>query len=182
MHRDERSVGCKYPEWATNNVLIQANFSGGLWELVVGFPEITKEEVHELQMGDFQMTFAYINSALFLLFKVGKMAWCDSPFEPRFYNPPQSYDLIEAGMGAPLLLYSVDTTTGELKAIRMMGLGNVLTNKLHTLCSEIDAKRPINMEKYHYAVNRVYSKYPTSDAMLKEVNPQNIFMLITNEE
>lgn len=43
-------------------------------------------------------------------------------------------------------------------------------------------EKPIKIPSQLYPVQKTYKKYPTSEKMLREVNPQNIFMILNVEE
>lgn len=170
-------VGQNYDHWKTNQVHIQMNYSGS-WDLVVGFPNITKQEVRELQDGDFTIAYTIIDDVLFFLFKAGNMEWADAPFEPRLYESSMDYPEIEDNeVGAALTLYIVDTYSGRLMGLRTIGLGNGFSNKLHTFCREKDKVRLLTKEQFSKQVQGVYRKYPRSDDMLKCVKPENIFII-----
>lgn len=171
-------VGRKYPEWATKGDIIQMNYQDGFWNFIIGFPGITLEEVKNVQLGHAQFAFADIDDCLFLLTKFGDFDWMDAPYEPRLYSEPQEYTSFAQGEGAPFFVFSVDTNTGELKAIRALGLGNVLSNRLHAVCREKDTRRPLDKEVYHAKISRLYQRYRSSAAFLSKAKPTDIFMLI----
>lgn len=173
-------VGEKYPQWVYPDVLVQIHYYNPHWELVIGYPDITLEEIRELHHGSLQMGVAYINHCLFLLFKFGKIPWMDAPYEPRLHSEKMGFPLFGSGTGAILQLNIVDSANGEVKAMRQMGLGNLLSNRLHTLCRELQ-EQPFKESSYHWMVDKTYKKYPTSEDMLKEVSPQDIFMIITEQ-
>ena len=121
------TVGEVVPQLKTGGNLVQMGYSDGMWELRIGYPTITQTEVQELQYGDFRMAVADIDEALFFLFAIGETPWCDAPYEPRLVTPPPVFDFFpQKGEGAPLLLLIVDTRTGILKGMRMLGLGELL--------------------------------------------------------
>lgn len=178
-YMDKLSVGQVIPEMQTNDVTIQMHYRDPYWELSVGYPNITEEEIRELVYGDFHMAITQIEGLLFFLFSIGKIPWCDAPYEPRLTTKPMNYrtDFPE-GEGAPLCLLVVDTATGVLKRIRVVGMGHSLSEKLHAYCREKDAERPFDVGKYDYWLSKLYNKYKTSESMLKTVNPSDIFLLI----
>lgn len=178
MELRDYHVGQRYPNWATGGDIVQADFGDGLWTLTIGFPGITPEEIQNIQLGHAQFAFADVEDCLFLLVKFGAFDWMDAPYEPRLYPEPQEYINFEHGDGAPLLVFSVDTNTGELKAMRILGLGNVLSNRLHAVCREKDARRPLDTEAYSKKVSQLYRRFPSSAQLLNKVKLSDVFMLI----
>ena len=172
-------VGEIHAKWKTNSILVRADHDEYTWTLTVGYPDITKEEIEELQNGDVQAAFTYLNFTLFLLFKIGEIDWMDAPFEPRINPGGYSFPEFEPGTGAPLVIQIVDTRTGQLKALRLVGMGNALSNNLHRVCRELE-KTGITLtpDQNAYLVNKTYAEYPTTNDMLKTVNPKNLFMLL----
>lgn len=171
------TVGGRYPQWIHPGPLVQIHFRDSYWELVVGFPDITPEEVQELHYGSVQVAAVVLNRCLFFLFKFGRIPWCDAPYDPRIDSRDRAFLSFRPGEGAPLALIIVDTNTGEVKGMRMMGLSNLLSNRVHRLCRNLQVL-PFDDEEYKAALNQVYQKYPTSESMLKKVNPKDITMIL----
>lgn len=172
-------VGQTYEQWKTGQTQIQMEYNGIFWSLVLGFPNITRREVQELQSGNLSITYATIDDTLFFLFKIGEISWADAPFEPRLYEPPMVYPKIkDENSGAPLCLYIVDTDSGKLMGMRCVGLGCAFSNMLHALCREMDQHRPLTKEEYSKKIDQIYQKYPNSKDMLKLAKPENIFAVI----
>ena len=173
------TIGDVIPQLKTGCDLVQMGYTDGLWELRIGFPSITNEEVRELQFGNFQMAVSCIEESIFFLFKIGDYPWFDAPYEPRLVSPLPEFLLdFGKGTGAPLLLLAVDTNTGILKGMRMLGLGAVLTQRLHSTCSSFSHKGSLDIEDYHARLKRIYEQYASSDEMLKTVSPADVFLLL----
>ena len=172
------SVGDVLPEMRTGNVTIRTDFDGSMWSLYIGFPDLTDAELNEFRNGSFSLAITMIDGLLFFLGKIGNISWFDAPYEPRLTAEPMNYCVdFEQGQGAPLLILIVDTNTGILKHMRLVGLGHVLSQNLHAACRIIDEKRPIDPQKYNRALAKVYAEYPNSELMLRTVNPVNIFQI-----
>ena len=169
-------VGEKYPELANQSIFFMMNYTDPIWTLFIGFPDITKDEVRELQFGDLQLAYAIINHCLFFIFKIGRIGWCDAPYEPRADGTEHVFPSVASGESAVLNVVVVDTCKGEVKAIRAIGLGNAFTNGLHSVCRDLQ-KEEFNRSSYNYMVMKTYKKYQTSEKMLREVKPGNTFCL-----
>lgn len=51
------------PELKTNSTMIQLNYRDPYWELTIGFPDMTKEELSEIENGDFFAAFVNVDDA-----------------------------------------------------------------------------------------------------------------------
>ncbi len=121
------------------------------------------------------MTFTKINDTIFLLCKIGKIDWMDAPFEPRIVPDRYRFLQFEPGTGAPLVLQIVDTSTSQLKALCGVGMGNILSNRLHKACQkQLDTKIILSPDENAYLVKKTYHEYPTSKSMLRKANIHNI--------
>ena len=119
-HYERISVGDKIKELATNEIMIRMSFDSSIgWKLVVGFPEIRKEENDAFIYGDLLAAFTVVMDTPFFLFSFGGGPWMDTPFEPRIDASLPSFDIqLDDGDGLGLLIMSVDTKYGEVKGFR----------------------------------------------------------------
>lgn len=169
------SVGMKQPEWKTNDVLVQLHFREPAWELVIGYPGMTKDEMSEIIYGPIQTAFTVIDDALFFLAKTGRIPWMDAPYEPRLGTPLDYSEQYESGTGAPLLVLAVDTASGSLLRMRAVGLGSLQSNLLNRVCMRLLNMQPFDEEEYHQRVESIYRRYPSSEDMLKTVDIASVF-------
>lgn len=183
---DRLYVGQYIPEYRTGGNDMRMQFLDPTWVLAVGFPGITKEEIEEIRFGDLKLGYTVIDDALFFLFKFGDIPWADAPYEPLLTAKPLNYyELDEPGKGATLTVLAVDTNTGEIKAMRVCGIGHMQTNNLHRLCREKDKQRPFTAKDkaaYSKCVDMVYEKYQTSEEMLKTMPLQNFFAILQSPD
>ena len=176
---DILSVGQCYPRYANGlDVFVQLHFRDSFWQLDIGMRDIRQEEIREIQYGDLSIAFAEINHCLFVVFKFGKMEWCDTPYEPRLHNKTFDFRSFEPGTGAPLMVCIADTATGEIRAMRQIGLGSVVSNELHSACRRLqEEERPFDEQSYRWMVQKTYSRYKSSDMMLKTIKPGHVWIL-----
>ena len=86
------------------------------WQIVVGYPGITEQEISDITRGPLRLGFVRINDSLFFLLKAGNNPWFDAPYEPRFKMNQLDYQTnIPEGKGAPMLICAVDTASGGTK-------------------------------------------------------------------
>ncbi len=171
------SVGERYPQFMTGGDLIQAHFSDDMWSLNLGFPGITAQEVAFYTTGvPLTIGFTEIDGLIFFLFKIGHSSWFDAPFEPALWGEdgPAFKTDFDAGTGAPMIMYICDTSTGELKRMRAIGLAHYMSVRLHQLCNEHCASAAgFSREAYQKKVAEVYRRFPTSDAMVSTMRPEH---------
>lgn len=146
---DLKQVGGKYDEFRTGDTLVRAAYDDGYWSLTVGFPDINSAEIDNFRNGAFSFTYTVIDDALFLLVKFGAIPWMDAPFEPRGYIVDRKYETeYEKGQGAAMTVFIVDSKTGELKAIRSIGLGHVVSTNLGKECNRLLSIQPFSLAEY----------------------------------
>lgn len=171
-------AGDFHPEWRTGQEYVQADYLDPWWQIVVGYPGITEQEISDITRGPLRLGFVRINDSLFFLLKVGNNPWFDAPYEPRFKMNKLDYQTnIPEGKGAPMLICAVDTASGELKEMRVISLGHLQSEHLHQHCRELDQKRPMNPSTYNMIVDRIYQQYPSSDLMARLIRAEDIIMI-----
>ena len=172
------TVGRDYEKFRTNSTGIRLEYDEAVWTLVVGFPDITPEEVYNFQNGAMSFAFTVIDDAIFFLAKFGAIPWTDAPFEPRLYPNEREYvSEFEQGTGAPLVVLITDSASGRLMAIRTVGLGNIISSNLANECKRLQRVQPFEAEAYSRKVLDIYERYPLSEEMLRTVKPINMFVI-----
>lgn len=173
---DILSVGQCYEQFASNlDVMTRIHFRETFWQLDIGMRHITPAEVHEIQYGDLSIAFSEINYCLFILFKFGTLSWADAPYEPRLHKRKFDFYEFKPGSGIPLNICISDTSNGLLVAMRSMGLGTTFSNGLHMACRELQ-EQPFSESSFDWMIKKTYNRYKTSDAMLKTVQPGNVWI------
>lgn len=88
-------------EWRTGQEYVQADYLDPWWQIVVGYPGITEQEISDITRGPLRLGFVRINDSLFFLLKAGNNPWFDAPYEPRFKMNQLDYQTnIPEGKGA----------------------------------------------------------------------------------
>lgn len=164
-HYERISVGDKIKELATNEIMIRMSFDSSVgWKLVVGFPEMRKEENDAFIYGDLLAAFTVV---------------MDTPFEPRIDASLPSFDIqLDDGDGLGLLVMSVDTKYGEVKGFRQVGLGHGLSMKVLSVMRELQQRPPITQEEHRRNIERAYRTYGLPEDMLRTVKPDEVFAII----
>lgn len=178
MELNRISVGQKISNLATGNINIQITYRDPHWELIVGFPGITKDEIREIQYGTFLAAPVVIDGVLFWLSKFGDIPWSDCPFEPRLASESAKYNHFEDGEGAPMSIMAVDTNTGEIKAIRIVGLTHTISNYMSDHSEKTLHLGPLDRKGYYDLLEHIYAKYQQSDEMLSLVDPAHVICIV----
>lgn len=133
-------------------------------QINVFFDNPTAEEVLQFHSDEpLEVRFAILGGEIFMLFKFGDLPWMDAP-----YNPHLSRELTDDGIvfpetkGLALQVILADTRTGNVKAIRLVGLMTEFSNNLFSEIRNRN-KRPFSSGAYFAAVNSVFDKYQTED-------------------
>lgn len=165
------TLGGVYPEFLTGQTGGRISYDG-TWTFYLYLPHMTSEEEQSIHYGDISISFAVVQDRLFILAKFGDIHLTDMPFEPALYESPQEFFNCEEGEGAGVLILGIDSYSGMLKVIRLLGLSTELSNALHRTCRELDAKhRPQNKAEYLKDLQDIYEKYPQPDDLMPLVEP-----------
>lgn len=134
------------------------------WSLYVSYSNLKKNEISILKDGPFEMTFENIQGVGFFCFKFGKMS-LDIPFYfQRTGNGDQGLNEIADGQGYLLTVIIVENTTGEIKGLRAIGIGNGISNEIRRYCL-ISMESGMTHQQYSNIVNDVYAKYTIEQLM-----------------
>lgn len=161
-------VGFSYPQFKGigDGYLLEYR-DGTLWLYVLmnGWTAAEKRFVSASEPVKFR--FVEKNGVGFLCTKFGGMPWGDSPIHPALYKeagfPLALPELKTAREGIALTVVCVETATGTLLNLRVIGLGNKFSKEL---INWISAKwdEPMSRTEYNNRINQVYAAY-SSDGL-----------------
>lgn len=114
----------------------------------------------------FQMKLATEDNIIFFLLKFGNMPWMDAPYNINLSKNLTELPKIEDGMGLAARVYLIDTSTGKIEAIRLLGLSTNISRMLIRLIEE-QRNMPFNISEYVNKIREIYSKKPTKQ-LVKE--------------
>lgn len=172
MERSLYSVGNCYPEWRTNNILIQAAYPGDCLQIIYGVPQPTKEERASMMEDTLSIAFAVVEDFPFFLLSTTRLNWVDAPFYPNLYSADVLDKHFESGEGMPLIVFLVDTSTGKLVHLRMCGLSSSMSNEVFEVCRSLSSLPTLDMAGQSKKINDIYRRYPTSAALLAGSKPE----------
>ena len=149
------SIGERRPEWkmmADGCIMEYSECSGlTLWAF---YQEPCQEEIHAFSCDSaFQITFTDVKGIGFFCVKFGELPWSDCPFCPNLYDHKPEFSPLPEGIGITLNVLLIDSATGELKAIRLIGLGAAFSQSFQNWCVQALKKRyrsSILRRRYRY--------------------------------
>ena len=146
------------------------------WILSVSYTDITDEELHQFQSGHIAAATTVLDGVLFFLIKFGSNPWCNVPYDPRLDYEYGQFRIYTFGSGAPMYVLTAEGRTGELKCIRLLRLGDALSNSMSRVCSTM-MKNPFDFTEKNYRrrLKTVYTMFPTGEDMLPTVKPGGMF-------
>ena len=168
-------IGMIKEEWKKNvdGYVMEYNEDRG-FQLTVFFANPTESEVESFSANKE----AYIgvlehDNIMFFLLKFGGCAWGDCTFSPNLYNEKPYFANLEDGIGYVLNVLLIDSVKGELKKIRMIGLGHELSIAIKQIC-EKQMQHPFEKDKYFKNITKIYNSYST-EQLLRMADERNIY-------
>lgn len=163
LNRNYYYVGQKLDEFKNQpdgNIMLYKG--SGAFFLFVLLDQPLKEEIYEFEnMNHFEITYSEFVSVGFFGIKVGdKLAWGDCPFSPNVVAKGLKYPKLEDKEGYSLTIILVDTSMGQVKSIRVLGLGHGFSNELSYYLNQ-SRKNAITKDYYDDVVNYVYRNIST---------------------
>ena len=132
--------------------------------LIYNFNNPTEKEIAAVQQENpFEIRYAVVGDIIWILSKVGNLAWTDAPYVPQL-SKNATFVHPEEGEGTPMFLLLTDSQTGIIKAIRFIGLG---TDFSRSLLSEIEfvGAKPFDPATHYDKVNQIMQRYTTRDLL-----------------
>lgn len=121
----------------------------------------TQDEISQFNAGKkFELRFAEIYGVMMLTVKIGNLNWMDATYSPHLSKNLTKFELPSKGMGLNLTLMLIDSSTGKIKHIRLLGLSENFTRKLFGVAME-QMMKEFDHSKYLQAINKIYAMYPT---------------------
>lgn len=162
MDMEVFSVGQRIPEWATGIdgcVMEYNNLTGLTLTYFLNSPNSSEVQAFDVSQ-NFKIIFTSIMDVGFFGLKVGELEWSDCAFSPNLYSFKPEFSLPEAGIGYALTLIFVDSATGEIKSMRLIGLGHEFSCQFRNWCLT-SLQKNITAEHYRKVVGAVFARYTT---------------------
>lgn len=128
----------------------------------VFFKKPTQNEIYQFNAGkNFELRFTEIYGVIIFTVKIGNLNWMDAPYSPHLSNNLTKFEFPSKGMGLNLTLMLIDSSTGEIKHMRLLGLSENFTRKLFGVIMDQRMKK-FNYSRYLQTINKIYSTYSTT--------------------
>ncbi|BAL01910.1 hypothetical protein OBV_p-00550 (plasmid) [Oscillibacter valericigenes Sjm18-20] len=160
------SVGEIYPEWCVkqDGYILEYGENGFvLYAMLNGISPVEREQFNP--GAEFAIRYEIINDVCLFCFRFGNMPWADCPFSPALYKAAgQNIELpqIEGSEGFPLTVLLIDTSSGELCGIRLIGLGHELSRNWREWAQEA-IKKDLSRDEYNSQIDGIYRDFSTVD-------------------
>lgn len=157
-------VGQRIPEWANRIdgcIMEYDDMSGLTLYYFLNSPNET-EAASFLCDRPFQITFTPITDVGFFCFRIGQLPWSDCVFSPNAYSRRPALEPIAPRKGYALTVLLIDSSSGEIKSIRLIGLGSDFSIKFREWCLEVLDKEVSN-EHYAAVTQSVFQRYNSAE-------------------
>lgn len=138
--------------------------------LSILFNKPTQKEIEEIKKGSLQFGMFMKNNIIFILSKFGSMQWMDAPYTIHLSKNLTELNEISEGEGYSCHIVLADASSGEIKAMRLIGFD---TQYSKILKANIEEQSKKEFEKVQYDVDlfEVMTNYTTKDMVnYSEVN------------
>lgn len=140
---------------------VQFDISDDGATMLVFFETPTQNEIEQFKSGKkFEIRFIILNDVIMITTKIGNLNWMDAPYTPHLSKNLTKYQIPNEGEGLGLTLYLVDTATGEIKHMRLLGLSERFTRKLFGSAMEIKMKE-FDKTQYIIKLSDIFNRYDT---------------------
>jgi len=158
------SVGMVDDIWANGVDGAFMDFTGNYLLLYVFLSNISDEEMTGYGADSrFNIRFVEKDDICFFITKFELCSTIDCPFSPCIYDNPPSYDNPpEEGQGLALHIFLIESTKGELKCIRTIGLGHEFSLNWREWYLQALTKS-ISKDEYKKRIDNIYNTYTTID-------------------
>ena len=130
--------------------------------MFVFFQNPTTNEIEQFNSGkNFEIRFTELYSVIMITVKIGNLNWMDAPYTPHLSRNLTKLQFPNENQGLGLTLILIDTITGKIKHMRLLGLSKIFTKRLYGIAME-HKLRPFNRVEYYNSINRIFSAYQTN--------------------
>ena len=138
---------------------MQFDLDSGGGILAVYFNRPTDEEVRQFASGvTFELRLTEAEGLLMLTAKFGSLPWMDAPYDPHLSRGLAELAWPDDRHGLALTVVLVDAADGTVKAIRLLGLSPLFTDRLYRAVLE-HQELPFDPAEYRRRVEGVYRRY-----------------------
>lgn len=156
-------IGQKVPEFIGHEEAPLFDFSDEGAVMMVFFNNPTAAEVEQFQSGRyFEVRFTDFSHVIMIAAKIGNLNWMDMPYTPHLSSGLTRFHLPGKGEGLSLVLMLIDGVSGEVKAIRLLGLSEHFTRRFIGAVME-ESMEPFDKITYNQKVLQIQNRYTTKE-------------------
>lgn len=108
----------------------------------------------------FEIRSVPIDGIMFFCLKFGNMDWADCAFSPNIYDEPPKFNELAKEQGLALNVLLIDSSMGQLLAVRLIGLGHQFSERFQAWC-KASLQRSLTHDEYMKQIDSVYSRFST---------------------
>lgn len=155
-------VGKQFPDGKGHAEGTVFDIDDGGCKLIIFMDKLTLKETISFKSKEFQIKYVEIKDIIFVLFKVGGLHWMDSSYNLNLSKQLTDLPTIEykSGKGLALQVFLVDTFSGKLIAMRLIGLGESFSRKFIETIKK-NANISFDKNKYFAKIDSVFAAYGT---------------------
>ena len=174
------AVGERYEDLVSREgIRFDMSDEGGT--LMIYFNRPTDAEIRAVKRGPVQFKLLEMKGIIFLLTKFEGMEWMDSPYHVALSKNLTELRDLQENQGYALHIILVDGTVGEIKAMRLVGLGYNFSSKFRKLTNK---QKETEFRETNYNSNLFYvmTNYTTKDLLKYSEISCRIEGRLTDEE
>lgn len=135
--------------------------SGAVFIVCMAHPK--QQEIDSFHAGNFaKFKFLTMGAALIFLAKIGNLPWMDAFYSPHLSQDLPATPVFSDGMGLALTIMLIDSATGEIKHMRLIGLSTDFSAALMDGVQTLQ-KLPFSRPHYDQSVGDIMRRHTTKD-------------------
>jgi len=156
------AVGERINKFETGQEAVYFDMDDGGAKLVILFNSPNEQEINGISKGALEFGLFEMEGIIFVLIKPDGMPWMDAPYVAHLSKNLTTLQEIECGQGYGCTIILADSSTGKIKALRLVGLGTTLSRWLKNNI-EWQLKREFDRKEYERALASATEKYSSED-------------------
>lgn len=155
------AVGKIYKDFVNHKEEVRIDMDTSGIIIYIFFDGMTKEESANIGGGSrFEIRFLELEDMLMFSIKCGNLNWMDAPYSPHLGLSRQGIInmIYKDNTGIPLTLIGVDSVTGIIKNIRLVGMGTEFSNYLLESAHRLKNKE-FNMTSFDHNLQTIYKVF-----------------------
>lgn len=141
---------------------VQFDISDEGGTLMVFFSSPTAKEIEQFSAGKkFEIRFVELHGQIIITVKIGDLPWMDAPYSPHLSEHLTRLEMPDYKSGLGLTVMLVDSVTGAVKSLRIIGLSPKFTRDLFKAVAANKA-RLFDKQEYDATLEKIFAAYSTN--------------------